>query len=447
MITGKALDRAISPRQFQGMPYCRNSLSLRFNFCFASLTTFSCRPYALLHSLNDSQSDSAVDVFVLSSTIITFPCCWLTKGTLNIRGSPRLPLHSFLRDLHQSRDSFRTLSASKHHCFAFSALCRASMTTMALVSRKLFLASSINLAFGKDMKSIEGSIDILKRAPPLESPAALAAEQVNNDRYGAYMLMILAAVVFALGIYRAVIHSVRYIRTLTCLNNETQRYFKLPGPTSSSIKEHLIYAPLFRRQHRQPVKVASANLGALPSRFQFVFLTAVIAMNIVFSVHGIEWDGPKMIKLHHLRQRTGTLALLNMLPLVIMAGRNNLLIRVLNISFDTFNLCHRWFGRIVVAEVMAHSITQVYSMTYKRESKQLFQYLPLLICHSWVQGFPNGTSKHSDIIWFYSTCKLSKETPAITDRRSRELLPCWRYLYNRTPLCVMPFTRPFYTCT
>ncbi len=37
-----------------------------------------------------------------------------------------------------------------------------------------------------------------------------------------------------------------------------------------------------------------------------------------------------------------------------MAGRNNPLINWLNCSFDTFNLLHRWFGRIVVLEAVTH---------------------------------------------------------------------------------------------
>lgn len=39
-----------------------------------------------------------------------------------------------------------------------------------------------------------------------------------------------------------------------------------------------------------------------------------------------------------------------------MAARNNPLINWLNLSFDTFYLLHRWFGRIVVLEVLAHAI-------------------------------------------------------------------------------------------
>lgn len=39
-----------------------------------------------------------------------------------------------------------------------------------------------------------------------------------------------------------------------------------------------------------------------------------------------------------------------------MAGRNNPLIKWLNISFDTFNLLHRWLGRIVILEAVAHTL-------------------------------------------------------------------------------------------
>ena len=39
-----------------------------------------------------------------------------------------------------------------------------------------------------------------------------------------------------------------------------------------------------------------------------------------------------------------------------MAGRNNLLIKWIGLSFDTFNLLHRWFGRIVLLEAIAHAI-------------------------------------------------------------------------------------------
>ncbi len=276
---------------------------------------------------------------------------------------------------------------------------------MALINRQLFLASLINSVSGRESRSMEShsdSVDVLKRTAPPETPAALAAEEVDNNRFGVYLITILGAIVFALGIYRVVIHSVRYIRTLTCLNNDTQRYFKMPSLAFSGTKQHLLYAPLLRRQRHQPVRVASVNVGVLPSRFQTLLLTAVIAMNVVFCVHGIEWHGPKLQKLHHFRNRTGTLAVVNMLPLVILAGRNNPFISLLNISFDTFNLCHRWFGRIVVAEVVAHSVVQVYSMTYKGGLNCHAQQNSILKNYRRIKGVPDGSRKHRHLNWGHS---------------------------------------------
>jgi hypothetical protein len=45
-----------------------------------------------------------------------------------------------------------------------------------------------------------------------------------------------------------------------------------------------------------------------------------------------------------------------MVPLFLMAGRNNPLIKLLGLSFDTFNLLHRWLGRIVALEAVAHTL-------------------------------------------------------------------------------------------
>lgn len=42
-----------------------------------------------------------------------------------------------------------------------------------------------------------------------------------------------------------------------------------------------------------------------------------------------------------------------------MAARNNPLINWLNLSFDSFNLLHRWFGRIVVLEAVVHTVSEI----------------------------------------------------------------------------------------
>ncbi|KAL8714179.1 MAG: hypothetical protein Q9220_001908 [cf. Caloplaca sp. 1 TL-2023] len=192
-----------------------------------------------------------------------------------------------------------------------------------------------------------------------ESPEQIAAAAIDNVRFARYTLTVLAAIVVVLFIFRVVIHTVRYIRTLTCLNNDTQRYFKMPSPAFGAIKQHILYAPLFRRRHNREIHLGWFRLGYVPTRVQSLFLMAVVLMNVTLSVSGIEWSGTRAAALSHLRNRTGTLSVVNMIPLVILAGRNNPLISILNISFDNFNLVHRWFGRIVVLQALAHTIAQV----------------------------------------------------------------------------------------
>lgn len=48
-----------------------------------------------------------------------------------------------------------------------------------------------------------------------------------------------------------------------------------------------------------------------------------------------------------------------MLPLWLLAARNNPLISWTGISFDTYNLVHRWLGRIVVLEALTHAIAWI----------------------------------------------------------------------------------------
>ncbi|KAL9617222.1 MAG: hypothetical protein Q9160_007983 [Pyrenula sp. 1 TL-2023] len=44
-----------------------------------------------------------------------------------------------------------------------------------------------------------------------------------------------------------------------------------------------------------------------------------------------------------------------MVPLILLAGRNNPLVHLLKVSFDTFNLIHRWLGRLVALEALIHT--------------------------------------------------------------------------------------------
>ncbi|KAJ8123405.1 hypothetical protein ONZ43_g641 [Nemania bipapillata] len=97
-------------------------------------------------------------------------------------------------------------------------------------------------------------------------------------------------------------------------------------------------------------------MGTLPSRLHFVILSLYLLSNIIYMFY-LDWSQPNRYALAaEIRGRSGTLAVVNMVPLIILAGRNNPLIPLLQVSFDTYNLLHRWMGRMVVVEALIHTI-------------------------------------------------------------------------------------------
>ncbi|KAH7360548.1 ferric reductase like transmembrane component-domain-containing protein [Rhexocercosporidium sp. MPI-PUGE-AT-0058] len=206
-------------------------------------------------------------------------------------------------------------------------------------------------------------------APPAPTGAAAVAatkesakaNALNNDFYN-YLFIICGSLIVVMIVWRLSTELVKYVRQLTSLSNETQSYFVTPSDRFASFKKHLLYAPIFSKRHNREFQMSSAvNMGTLPTRLQLAFLIGYFGTNIAFCVVSINWDLAYGDTLKQLRNRTGILAVVNMIPLFIMAGRNNILINWLNISFDTFNLLHRWFGRIVVLEALTHTLAWMLS--------------------------------------------------------------------------------------
>ncbi|PHH65768.1 hypothetical protein CDD81_1495 [Ophiocordyceps australis] len=172
-----------------------------------------------------------------------------------------------------------------------------------------------------------------------------------------WSLGIVALVVLSIRILEILWAKVRQVSAMS-VPRDKQGYWRIsqwnwmPG-----LKKHLIYAPLFNKRHNREFRLSSAvNVGTLPSRLHSLLLLLYLASNVVY-MFLLNWNVPnKFAACAELRGRSGTLAMVNMVPLIIFAGRNNPLIPMLKISFDTYNLLHRWVGRIVVAEVIIHTV-------------------------------------------------------------------------------------------
>lgn len=156
-------------------------------------------------------------------------------------------------------------------------------------------------------------------APAPTGAAAVAAAaakakvaQFNQDFYN-YIFIVLAGLTVALILWRVGIESVKYVRTLACLNNDTQRYFITPSLTFARFKKHLIYAPVFSKRHNKEFKLSAAmNVGTLPTRFQLLFLAGYLGTNIAFCVVSIQWEQDVATAAKQLRNRSGILSVVNM---------------------------------------------------------------------------------------------------------------------------------------
>lgn len=207
----------------------------------------------------------------------------------------------------------------------------------------------------------------IRRALPLLASTVVAAhggehegpspEDLLNEKFARMMLWVGGCTLAFFLIWAAIIRFSAHIRRLTSLSGGSQKYFVSADSRWAWLKRHFIYAPMFRTRHNRELRISSAlNIGTLPSRFQTALLLGVIAMNVTLCCVTIDYGTDDSTLLGTIRNRSGTMAVVNLIPMVIMAGRNNPLIQLLDVSFDTWNLLHRWLGRIVALETITHVV-------------------------------------------------------------------------------------------
>ncbi|KAF6835490.1 ferric reductase like transmembrane component [Colletotrichum musicola] len=166
----------------------------------------------------------------------------------------------------------------------------------------------------------------------------------------------MAVFVLFITISRILWAQLRHVSAMS-VEGERQHYWKtaqwkwMPG-----LKKHLMYAPLWNKRHNKEIKLSNLGIGTLPSRMHTFILAIYIISNIVYMFF-LNWANQNIYSFcAELRGRSGTLSVVNMVPLIILAGRNNPLIGMLHVSFDTYNLLHRWVGRMSVVEAVIHTI-------------------------------------------------------------------------------------------
>jgi predicted ferric reductase len=131
------------------------------------------------------------------------------------------------------------------------------------------------------------------------------------------------------------------------------------------LKREILWAPLWRTRHNREMRISEVMvMGTLPSRGHLVILLMYGISNLAFCLT-LPYSRTSEVILAQLRARSGMLAALNIIPTVLFALRNNPLIRILQTPYDTFNLFHRWIGRIFIIESIIHTCAWIV-VTYQR---------------------------------------------------------------------------------
>ena len=186
------------------------------------------------------------------------------------------------------------------------------------------------------------------------SSSSSAADSPSYSRALWSSLGFLAALVVALRLAQLGYRHLRLLMTVDATDSQ-QRIWTQVGSVWPWIKTHMIYAPVYKVRHNKEIQLSKAiSVGTLPLRLDILILIFYLLSNIAYTLV-IGFDGRSQASLvAETRGRTGHLAVINMMILFIFAARNNPLIPILGLSFDTFNLFHRWIGRIIIFESLAH---------------------------------------------------------------------------------------------
>lgn len=173
-------------------------------------------------------------------------------------------------------------------------------------------------------------------------------------------LYVLGGLFFVFFIGRSISRLRQRQRLHEAINNNDQSRFVRTSRFSAFINKHILYAPLFSTRHSREFRLMDTfHMGTVPLRLEVLLLLGYIALNLIFFFALIDWRADFDEMMYQLKYAGGHLAVMNSPPLVLTAGRNNPLIWLLGLPFDTFNLMHRWIGRLMVGGAVLHVICVV----------------------------------------------------------------------------------------
>lgn len=184
-----------------------------------------------------------------------------------------------------------------------------------------------------------------------------AADLRNRNIEISYIsaLVGLAAVLTSIQLFRKLSH---VGKTKAATNAAEKNQFK---GLFTTLKAEILYAPVwrFRRAKEATFLDNKINFGQLPPRLHTLIIFGFLGLNIFLITWNLPYSSPASVLIPLLRNRIGSVQVANMIPIVVVSTVKNPLIKSLNISYDNFNLIHRWIARITILEIIAHGLCDI----------------------------------------------------------------------------------------
>jgi predicted ferric reductase len=166
----------------------------------------------------------------------------------------------------------------------------------------------------------------------------------------------------------------RHMRHISVMSNPQRQVYWAMNQTTwwPWLDRHLFTAPFWNKRHNKAFQLSSAiDNGTMPGRWHTLILTIYVSCNIAWMLV-LPWHEKETKSVvASLRGRSGMLAALNLMPTVLFALRNNPLITLLQVSYDDFNLFHRWAARITILEALVHTGAWTYNTAHGMGWKEI----------------------------------------------------------------------------
>lgn len=192
-------------------------------------------------------------------------------------------------------------------------------------------------------------------------------DQVGNYLWVDTFLYLLVGIAFMLLVLRVANMWWRHNRHLSTMGTPSRQAYWTTNQTSwwPWLNRHVLMAPLWKKKHNASFQITSAiDNGTLPGRWHTIMLVIYVALNVAWCV-ALPYDVlDHKATIAALRGRTGTLSALNLIPTILFALRWNPLIKLLQVSYDDFNLFHRWAARITIVEAIVHTSAWMYNTVH-----------------------------------------------------------------------------------